>query len=59
MGISLKFGTLTRDKLLNNPLVFCPLRNFNFSKDFEKDIILPFLAFTTFWIFTFCIFSTL
>ena len=52
MGILLKTGTFTPSKLLRNPLVSSSLRNFDFlllhTDHFDKSIILPFLAFTSF-----------
>ena len=52
MGKSLKTGSFTPVKLINNPLAACSLRNFNFlllhTEHFDKSIIIPFLVPTTF-----------
>ena len=60
MGKSLRIGTFIPANLLNNPLASSSLINFDFllshTAHFDKSIILPFWLY---WIFTFCIFSTL
>ena len=47
----LKNGTIPPNKLLNNTLASCSLRNFDFlilhTEDFNKSIILPFFVFKT------------
>ena len=52
MGISLKIGTFTPVKLLNNPLASCSFRNFHFlllhTPYFDKSISLLILALETF-----------
>ena len=52
MGKSLRNSTFTPVKVLENPLISCSLRNFDFlllhTAHFDKGIILPFLVLTTF-----------
>ena len=52
MGKLLKVGTLISANLLNNPLAYYSLINFNFllshTAHFDKRTIPPFLVFTTF-----------
>ena len=52
MGKSLRNGIFTYVELLNNPLAYCSLRNFDFlllyTEHFDKSIILPFLVLASF-----------
>ena len=56
MSKSLRIGTFTPVKLLNNPLTSCSLRNFNFlladSEHFDKRIIRLFLLLTFGFLFS-------
>ena len=61
-GILFKGGFIP--KLLDNPLVSCYLIKSDFllsrTAHFDKkNIILPFFCFWNFWVFNFCIFSTI
>ena len=58
MGIALKIGTFMLSKLLKNFLAFYSLKDFDF--DYTLKILIKALFFCfCFWIFTFCIVSTL
>ena len=52
MGKSLRISTFIPNKLLNNHVATCSLRNFNFlllqTAHFDKSITFPFLVLTTF-----------